>query len=411
MNILVLNTGSSSLKFQIIDTDYEKIEKSEDKQLAKGLIERIGSDKADLTFQITGQDKQKKTMPLADHKQAIDEIVNWLTDSNTHIDGISSLKDIHAIGHRTVHGGEKFSSSVRIDENVVSMVEECVGLAPLHNPANLKGIAAASETFGKDIPQVAVFDTAFHTTMPEKAYLYAVPYNYYTDYKVRKYGFHGTSHRFVSYRYRTLKGLTPEQTKIITMHMGNGCSACAIDHGKSIDTSMGMTPLEGMMMGTRAGDLDSSLIEYVAHKENVSCEEIFNVINKKSGLFGVSGLTNDMRDLEAEAQKGHKRAQIALDMFAYRAKKYIGSYMAAMNGADAIIFTGGIGENGFEARANICNGLTAIGIEIDPELNAKAIRGAEMKISSSTSKVEVWVIPTNEELIIARDTFRIVSAK
>lgn len=408
MNILVLNTGSSSLKFQIIDTDAEKIKTNTDKQLAKGLIERIGSDRADMTFQITGSEKIKKSAVLPDHKAAIQEIINWLTSPETHIEGIKSLKDIKAIGHRTVHGAETFNSSVKVTDKVVNMIEECVDLAPLHNPANLKGINAVYDTFGKDMPQVAVFDTAFHTTMPEKAYIYPVPYEYYLKYKVRKYGFHGTSHRYVSQRWRELTGKSIEDTNIITMHMGNGCSACAIKHGKSIDTSMGMTPLEGMMMGTRAGDIDTSLVEFVAHKENVKCEEIFNAINKKSGLLGVSGITNDMRDLEAAAEKGDKRANLAIEMFAYRAKKYIGSYLAAMNGADAIVFTGGIGENGAEARAMICKDLDFLEIELDPEANKKA-RGKEMLISKPGSRIAVWVIPTNEELIIARDTYTIVS--
>ena len=410
MNILVLNTGSSSLKFQIIDTDYEKSKSNTDKQLAKGLIERIGSERSDMTFQVIGSDKVKKSAVLPDHKAAIQEIINWLTSDETHIEGIKSLADIEAIGHRTVHGGEKFNGSVAVDENVVKMITECVDLAPLHNPANLKGINAVYETFGREIPQVAVFDTAFHTTLPKKAYIYPVPYSYYSDYKVRKYGFHGTSHRYVAERYRELAGKSIEDTNIITMHMGNGCSATAIKHGKSIDTSMGMTPLEGMMMGTRAGDIDASLVEFVAHKENVPCEEIFKVINKKSGLLGVSGVTNDMRDLTAEAGKGNPRAKLAIEMFAYRAKKYIGSYLAAMNGADAIVFTGGIGENNIETRAMICGDLDFLGIKLDPQLNAQA-RGKEMIISSADSKVVVWVIPTNEELIIARDTFRIVSEK
>ena len=408
MNILVLNTGSSSLKFQIIDTDIEKIEASEDKQLAKGIIERIGS-QAVLTFEVPGQPKRKESMLIKDHKEAIQQIINWITADSTTIEGINSLQDIHAIGHRTVHGGEKFNGSIAISQDVISMIEECIDLAPLHNPANLKGIYAAKEAFGPMIPQVAVFDTAFHSTMPEEAYLYGIPYQYYLNYKIRKYGFHGTSHRFVSYRYRTLAGIPREKTNIITMHMGNGCSACAIKNGVSVDTSMGMTPLEGMMMGTRAGDIDPSIIEYIAHKESIPFEEVFSVLNKRSGLTGISGLTNDMRDLEDEMARGDRRAKLAIEMFSYRAKKYIGSYLAVLNGAQAICFTGGIGENGPIPRMQICGEMSALGVELDPELNEIAIRGKEMKISTPNSKVEVWVIPTNEELIIARDTYRIVA--
>jgi acetate kinase len=409
MNILVLNSGSSSLKFQIIDTDMEKIESMSDKQLAKGLIERIGSAQSVLSFEATGSAKVKNAKPIKDHKDAIQEIIKWITSPDSNIPGISGLNDIHAVGHRTVHGGEKFTSSVRVDSDVIAGIEDCIDLAPLHNPANLKGIHAAKEAFGPNVPQVAVFDTAFHSTMPEEAYLYPVPYQYYSNYKVRKYGFHGTSHRFVSYRFRKLKNMAREDANIITMHMGNGCSACAIKNGYSIDTTMGMTPLEGMMMGTRSGDVDPSIVEYIAHKEGVQCEEVFNTLNKRSGLTGISGITNDMRDLEDEMARGDRRATLAIEMFCYRAKKFIGSYMAVLNGAQAICFTGGIGENGDIPRSLICKEMECLGIEIDEELNKQAIRGREMKISKPTSRVEVWVIPTNEELIIARDTYRIVA--
>ncbi len=408
MNILVLNCGSSSIKFQIIDTDLEKIEKSEDVQLAKGLIERIGSQSL-VSLQISGQSAIKEAVALKDHKAALQFIINWLSSATTKIPGINGLKDIHAIGHRTVHGAEKFANSVRIDSDVISMIEDCIDIAPLHNPANLKGIYAAKEAFGADIPQVAVFDTAFHSTMPDEAYMYAIPYQYYSRYRIRKYGFHGTSHRFVAYRYRKLKNLTRQETKVITMHLGNGCSGCAIDNGVSIDTTMGMTPLEGLMMGTRSGDIDPSIIEYIAHKEATSCEEVFSILNKRSGLTGISGLTNDMRDLEEEEiEHGDRRAKLAIDMFCYRVKKYIGSYLAVLNGAQAVCFTGGIGENSPIVRSRVCSNMENLGIKIDEELNQAVIRGKETKISSEDSKVEVWVIPTNEELIIARDTCRIV---
>lgn len=408
MNILVLNCGSSSIKFQIIDTDLEKIEKSEDLQLAKGLIERIGSQSL-VSLQISGQSTVKEAVALKDHKAALQFIINWLSSKDTKIPGINGLKDIHAIGHRTVHGGEKFANSVRIDSDVISMIEDCIDLAPLHNPANLKGIHAAKEAFGPDVPQVAVFDTAFHSTMPDEAFMYGIPYQYYSRYRVRKYGFHGTSHRFVAYRYRKLRNLTREETKVITMHLGNGCSGCAIDNGVSVDTTMGMTPLEGLMMGTRSGDIDPSIIEYIAHKEATSCEEVFNILNKRSGLTGISGLTNDMRDLEdEEVHHGDRRAKLAIDMFSYRVRKYIGSYLAVLNGAQAIIFTGGIGENSPIVRSRVCSNMENLGVKIDEEKNQGMIRGMETKISADDSKVEVWVIPTNEELIIARDTCRIV---
>ena len=409
MNVFVLNCGSSSLKFQIIETDLELIEKGKDRQLAKGLIERIGS-QAIITYKIEGKPAEKVAVALRDHKAALSNIITWINHPNTTIPGIKSLEDIHAVGHRVVHGGERFQHSTLIDDKVITGIEDCIDLAPLHNPANLKGIYASRETFGLDIPQVAIFDTAFHSTMPEEAYLYPIPYEYYIRYKIRKYGFHGTSHRFVAYRYRLLENREKENSKIITLHLGNGCSACAIKDGKSIDTSMGMTPLEGLMMGTRSGDIDPQVIEVIAHKEGTSIEEVFNILNKRSGLLGISGLTNDMRDLEEE-ESGHndRRAALAIDMFAYRVKRYMGNYLALLNGADAICFTGGIGENGADVRKKICSNLENLGIEIDDNLNQQAIRGKEMKISSPSSKIDIYVIPTNEELVIARDTVRVVN--
>jgi acetate kinase len=298
-----------------------------------------------------------------------------------------------------------------IDKSVIAGIQECIDLAPLHNPANLKGIYAATELFGPTMPQVAVFDTAFHSTLPETAYLYAIPYQLYRRFKIRKYGFHGTSHRYIAFRYRKLSGKQRKDTNIITLHLGNGCSACAIKGGKSIDTSMGMTPLEGLMMGTRSGDIDPTVVEFLMHKEGTSIDEIFSTLNKRSGLLGISGLTNDMRDLEGEAEEHQdRRAILAIDMFSCRVKKYIGAYIAAMNGTDAICFAGGIGENGMGIRKKILGNMEGLGIELDDARNAQAVRGREMLISSDKSRVPVYVIPTNEELILARDTVRAVKS-
>jgi acetate kinase len=407
MNILVLNTGSSSLKFQIIETDLEKIEKSEDKTLAKGLVERIGSQSV-VTFKV-GDKKIKNAVPLRDHKAAIFYVTQWMADPETNIPGIKGLEDIHAIGHRTVHGGEKFNGSVAVTDDVIRAIEDCIDLAPLHNPPNIKGINAAREVFGMNIPQVAIFDTAFHATMPEVNYLYGIPYQLYRRYGIRKYGFHGTSHRYIAYGYRKLTGKTRENTNIITCHLGNGSSVCAIKNGKSYDTSMGFTPLEGLIMGTRSGDIDPGIIDFIAHKEGISLEEVLSILNKRSGVLGISGLSNDMRDLEIEVEEHNdRRAKLALDMFAHRVKKYIGAYMAELNGCDAICFSAGIGENAPDSRAAICAGLENLGIKIDPKLNKQAVGGKEMKISTKDSAIEVYVIPTNEELVLARDTCRVV---
>ncbi len=407
MNILVLNTGSSSLKFQIIETDLEKIEKSEDKTLAQGLVERIGSQSV-VTFKI-GDKKIKNAVPLRDHKAAIFHVTEWITNPETNIPGINGLEDIHAIGHRTVHGGERFNGSVAVTDDVIRAIEDCIDLAPLHNPPNIKGINAAREVFGMNIPQVAVFDTAFHATMPEENYLYGIPYQLYRRYGIRKYGFHGTSHRYIAYGYRKISGKTRENTNIITCHLGNGSSVCAIKNGKSYDTSMGFTPLEGLIMGTRSGDIDPGVIDFIAHKEGISLEEVLSILNKRSGVLGISGLSNDMRDLEIEVEEHQdRRAQLALDMFAQRVKKYIGAYLAELNSCDAICFSAGIGENAPEMRAAICANMENLGIKIDPKLNKQAIRGKEMKISTKDSAIEVYVIPTNEELVLARDTCRVV---
>jgi acetate kinase len=408
MNILVINCGSSSLKFQIIETDLELIEKYADRCLAKGLIENIGS-QALITIKVENGPTLKTSAVIRDHKQAISFLINWITSEDANIPGIKTIEDIHAVGHRTVHGGETFHHSVRIDNEVIKCLEDNIDLAPLHNPANIKGIKAAKDVFGPSVPQVAIFDTSFHQTMTEENYLYAIPYQYYRRYKIRKYGFHGTSHRFVAYRYRILEGIKREQTNIITLHLGNGASACAIKGGKSIDTSMGFTPLEGLVMGTRCGDIDPSIIDFIAHKEQSSIDEIFAVLNKRSGLLGISGLTNDMRDLlEEEAEHQDRRAILAIKMFSGRIKKYIGAYIAQMNGCDAICFTGGIGENASEIRWRACSNLDWLGIKLDKELNENIVRGKEGIISTKDSRVKVYVIPTNEELIIARDACRVV---
>ncbi|MCX7736331.1 MAG: acetate kinase [Candidatus Kapabacteria bacterium] len=408
MNILVLNCGSSSLKFQIIETDIDMIKSDSDKMLAKGLIERVGSQSL-ISFQVVGKPAFKSAEPLRDHKIALMYAIKWITNPETDIPGIKDISDIHAIGHRCVHGAERFKKAVKIDNDVIDGIEDCIPLAPLHNPANLKGIYASRDIFGPSVPQVAIFDTAFHSTIPETTYMYAIPYQFYRRFKIRKYGFHGTSHRYIAYRYRLLNNLEREQVNIISLHLGNGCSACAIKNGFSIDTSMGLTPLDGLMMGTRCGDIDPSVIEFLAHNEGITIDEVFSVLNKRSGLLGISGLTNDMRDL-LEEEKEHKdrRATLAIDMFCSRIRKYIGAYMAAMNGVDAICFTGGIGENSPDIRRRAIKGLEWFGVELDEELNNLAVRSKEMLISSENSKIKVYAIPTNEELLIARDTLRVV---
>lgn len=408
MNILVLNCGSSSLKFQLIATDLDIIEQNADKRLARGTIERVGGE-AVLTLQVEGGATQKSTEPLRDLRAAVDFIVRWICSEQSGIKEVRSIADIHAVGHRVVHGGERFKHSALIDDDVMSGIEDGIELAPLHNPANIKGITAARELFGAGLPQVAVFDTAFHQTLPEQAYLYALPYQFYRRYKIRRYGFHGTSHRYVAYRYRQIRNQPREATNIITLHLGNGCSAAAIRQGNSLDTSMGFTPLEGLVMGTRSGDLDPSIVDWLAAKEGLSAREFETLLNKQSGLLGISGLTNDMRDLLAEAgENNDRRARLAINIFCYRARKYIGSYLAAMNGADAIVFTGGIGENSAEIRAAICEGLEWMGLTLDAQNNAEHIKGREGVISTKDSRLAAYVIPTDEELLIARDTVRCV---
>ncbi len=411
MNILVLNCGSSSLKFQIIRTDLELIEKAADVRLARGVLERIGSETL-ITHQSGDNPAVKEAQPLRDHHAALDFVLRWIVSPESRIDTIQSLADIHGVGHRVVHGAEKFNVSALIDDAVLKGIEDCIDLAPLHNPANLKGIHAALRLLGPGVPQVAVFDTSFHSTMPETAYLYAIPYQLYRRHKIRRYGFHGTSHRYVAYRYRQLTGKKKEETNLITLHLGNGCSVCAIREGKSVDTSMGLTPLEGLVMGTRSGDLDPGVIEYLSHKEGMSLDEIDALLNKQSGLLGLSGLTNDMRELlEEEKEHQDRRAKLAIDIFCRRARKYIGAYLAQMGGADALIFTGGIGENSPVIRKRIYENLEWFGIETDDRANAEICDGKEGDISKPSSRIRVFVIPTNEELLIARDTVRCINSK
>lgn len=398
MNVLVINCGSSSLKYQLIDSETENV-------LAKGLCERIGID-GRLVYQKAGCDKEITEAPMPTHKEAIQLVLNALTNEKT--GAIKSLKEVDAIGHRVVHGGEKFASSAIITDEMLKAVEECNELAPLHNPANLIGINVCSELM-PGVPQVAVFDTAFHQTMPPKAYLYGLPLRYYKDYKVRRYGFHGTSHSYVSKRAIEFLGLDPENSKVIVCHLGNGSSISAVVNGKCIDTTMGLTPLEGVVMGTRSGSIDPAIMEYVAKKDNLDLPGVMNVLNKKSGLLGMSGVSSDMRDLEAAAADNNKDAKNAFDVLTYDIIKYVGGYVAAMNGVDAIIFTAGIGENDGNVRAAVVKNLGYLGVTLDEEANKK--RGEEVVISTPDSKVKVAVIPTNEELAICRDTVALVKGK
>lgn len=406
MKVLVLNCGSSTIKFQLIETDLDLIEQNADRRLARGIIEHIGGE-AIIAMQAEGQARQRSTEQLRDIRTAIDHIIRWLCSDKAGLSEISSIADIQIVGHRVVHGGEQFKQSVLITDEVLRGIEDCIDLAPLHNPANIKGILAARELLGTGLPQVAVFDTAFHQTLPEQAYLYALPYQFYRRYRLRRYGFHGTSHRYVAYRYRQLRNLPREQVSIITLHLGNGCSAAAIRHGHSVDTSMGLTPLEGLVMGTRAGDLDPAIINFIAEKEGFSGREVESLLNKQSGLLGISGLTHDMRELLAEAQENNdRRARLAIEIFCYRVRKYVGAYLAAMGGADALVFTGGIGENSAEIRARICDGLQWLGLELEADRNAAQTGGREGIISTADSRLAAWVIPTDEELLIARDAVR-----
>ena len=407
MNVLVLNSGSSSLKFQLIATDLGRIKQNADQRLCKGMVERIGGE-AIVTAQIGTKPRSVFTAPLADLAAALDFLVRWIASERSGISEVQSVSDIHAVGNRVVHGGEMFSESAIITDEVLKGIEDCIDLAPLHNPNNVKCIQAACRLFGPKIPQVAVFDTAFHHTLPEQAYLYALPYHLYRRHHIRRYGFHGTSHRFVAYRYRVLNNLTREQTHVITLHLGNGCSAAAIRNGYPVDTSMGMTPLEGLVMGTRSGDVDPAVVNLIATKEGLSTHEVESLLNTQSGLLGISGLTNDMRVLEQELKEHEdRRVRLAIQVFCYRAKKYIGAYLACMGGADAVVFTGGIGENSPDIRGRICDGLEWFGLKIDKDRNDRA-SGREGRITTDDSKLHAFVIPTDEELLIARDTVRCV---
>ncbi len=397
MKILVINCGSSSLKFQLIDSETEAV-------IAKGLCERIGMDGSQLIYTSAGGEKQVTVSPMEDHKKAVSLVIGALTDEKTGV--LSSLSEIDAVGHRLVHGGEKFASSTLINEEVIAAITECNDLAPLHNPANLIGIRACQELM-PGVPQAGVFDTAFHQTMPEEAYLYGIPYEYYEKYRIRRYGFHGTSHSYVSKRAADMLGKAYEDVKVIVCHLGNGASVSAVKNGKCVDTSMGLTPLEGLIMGTRSGDIDPAIIEFLAHKEGMSIDEIMSILNKKSGMYGLSGyLSSDSRDLHAACEEGKPEGIRTVKAFCYRVAKYIGAYTAAMNGVDAVCFTAGIGENSPETREAVCEYLGYLGISIDKEQNKK--RGEDVVISTADSKVKVMVIPTNEELAIARETAALV---
>jgi len=399
VKILVLNCGSSSVKYQLFDMTDESV-------LAGGIIERIGMTDAILTHRPAGGEKYRNVQVVLEHTTAIKVVVKALLDPDHGV--IQDITEIKAVGHRVVHGGEKFTESTLVDEEVKDAIKEYFELAPLHNPAHLKGILAVEDSI-PDAPQVVVFDTAFHSTIPNYAYLYGLPYTLYQRYRIRRYGFHGTSHKFVAHRAAELLNRPITDLKIITCHLGNGASITAVDKGKSVDTSMGLTPLEGLIMGTRCGDIDPAIIPFVMAKEDISIREVDAMLNKHSGVLGITGLSSDMRDLEDAAEEGDERAQLALDMYCYRVRKYIGAYAAAMNGVDVIVFTAGVGENGPIPRSILCPHLTYLGAEFDPSVNN--FKGKEREISKPGSKVKLWVIPTNEELVIARDTMELTHKK
>lgn len=399
MKVLVINCGSSSLKYQFIDMSNENV-------LAKGLVERIGIEGSVLKHQTCDKDKVTIEQPMHDHKVALQLVLDAML--NSEYGAINDLSEIAAVGHRVVHGGEAFAHSVLIDQDVIKALEDCIELAPLHNPPNLIGIHACMEIL-PDVPMVGVFDTAFHQTMPKSSYLYGLPYEYYEKYKVRRYGFHGTSHKYVAQKTAEILGKNLEDINIITCHLGNGASVTAIEKGKSIDTSMGFTPLEGLIMGTRCGDMDPAIVTYLMEKENLSTSQMNDIMNKKSGVLGMSMVSSDFRDIEKEAEASNEHAQIALETYYKRVKKYIGAYMAEMGSVDAIVFTAGLGENSADARKEICSNMQQLGIEIDIEANN--VRGEEKMISTASSKIKVLTIPTNEELMIGRDTLEIVNNK
>ena len=406
MNVLVLNSGSSSLKFQLIVTDPDRIQQNADQRLCRGEIERIGGE-AIVSAQVGSQPKTVFTASILDLSAALDFLVRWMVSEQSGIEEVQSPADIHAVGHRVVHGGERFSESAVITEDVLKGIEACIDLAPLHNPNNVRCIQAARRIFGAKLPQVAVFDTAFHHSIPEHAFLYAVPYHLYRRHHIRRYGFHGTSHRYVAYRYSVIANKTCEQTHVITLHLGNGCSAAAIRKGYPVDTSMGMTPLEGLVMGTRSGDVDPAVVNVIATKEGLTTHEVESLLNTQSGLLGISGLSNDMRVLQQEIKEhDDRRCRVAIEVFCYRVKKYIGAYLASMGGAEGLVFTGGIGENSADIRARIVARLAWLGAVLD----AKANEAHALRISASDSGVALYVIPTDEELMIARHTLATLSA-
>jgi len=405
MKVLVLNCGSSSVKFQVIETSLEMIETNDDRTLARGAVEKIGLSDSRLTLEVPGRKPYQEIAEILEHRAAIERVLRVLVHATHGV--LTHVSEIDAVGHRVVHGGERFASSVLITPEVEAMIEECVVLAPLHNPHNLRGIDAARSLLG-DVPQVAVFDTAFHQSMPPAAFIYGLPYELYTRHHIRRYGFHGTSHRFVSIRTGKLLGRPLEELRIITCHLGNGCSMDAISGGHSLDTSMGFTPLEGLLMGTRSGDIDPAVIPWVMAMEEITLAQLNAMLNKHSGLYGVSGISSDLRDIEAACAAGNARAQLALAMFCYRIKKYIGAYAAAMGGLDAVTFTGGIGENSVVTRERSLSGFEFLGLELDYEANRSVPKGAEVVISRPTSRVAALVIPTNEERVIARDTVRVL---
>lgn len=398
MKILVVNAGSSSLKYQLIDM-------SNDKLLAKGMCDRIGIEGGNFKHKVEGREDYKLELPIANHKEAIKLVMDTLVSKEHGV--ISSMSEIGAVGHRVLHGGEKFSGSVIVDNKVIEAIEECCELGPLHNPHNLTGIRACEEIMGKNVPQVAVFDTGFHQTMPDYAYMYALPYEYYEKYKIRRYGFHGTSHRYVSMRAAALLGKDLKDLRLVTCHLGNGSSIAAVQNGKCLDTTMGVTPLEGIMMGTRCGSIDPAIVPLIMKKENLTPDEMDHVMNKKSGILGVSGWTSDNRDIEEGTKRGDVRCQLITNMLCHQLTKYVGGFAAAMGGVDAVIFTGGIGENNPAYRTYVADKLKFLGVEIDEEKNH--IRGEEVDFSTPASKVRFLVIPTNEELMIAKDTYELVT--
>jgi acetate kinase len=405
MKILVLNCGSSSVKFQVIETSLEMIAANADRTLARGSVERIGMSDSRLTLEAPGRKLYQEIDEILEHRAAVERVLRALTHPEHGI--IASVAEIEAVGHRVVHGGEKFASSVMITPEVEAMIEECVVLAPLHNPHNLRGLRAARGLLA-DVPHIAVFDTAFHQSMPPQAYVYGLPYNLYTKHGIRRYGFHGTSHRYVAIHTARQLGKPLDEVKVVTCHLGNGCSMAAVDRGHSVDTTMGFTPLEGLLMGTRCGDIDPAVLPWVMAMEELTLAQLNAMLNKHSGLYGVSGASSDMRELLAACKAGNRRAQLAFDMFCYRIRKYIGAYAAAMGGIDAVAFTGGIGENSPEVRLESTRGLKFLGLELDETANAAAPRGEEIIVSLPSSRAAIAIIPTNEERVIARDTVRVL---